>query len=96
MWEVVWSERRRDGALVYLRPVVAVVGAALVGAVFLPALAAARQESRAAKCAANLQLIGQAYALWAADHGGHLPPRCRSSCQTCSSFGGTISIGQSP
>ena len=69
------SEHRSGFSLMEMAVLTAVVavGVALV----VPGLSQARQESRAARCGANLKVIGQAYAVWAADNGGFWPPRCR-------------------
>ena len=73
---------------------VVAVGVALV----VPALSHGRQESRVARCGANLKVIGQAYELWAADNGGFWPPRCRDigqpGCQIYQPF--THWVGPTP
>ncbi|MFN7020241.1 MAG: type II secretion system protein [Phycisphaerales bacterium] len=58
--------RRRGFTLIELLVVIAVV-ALLVG-ILLPALAAARESARTAKCLANVRSIGQAMAMYSDEH----------------------------
>ena len=71
------ADRSYRSALALAELVAVSATTALSVAMLVPALSHARQESRAGRCAANLKTIGQAYPLWAADHGGYWPPRCR-------------------
>lgn len=62
--------------LIELLVVISII--ALLVAILLPSLQRARESSRRTKCGSNLKTIGTAYQLWAGDHGGFLPPRCRT------------------
>jgi prepilin-type N-terminal cleavage/methylation domain-containing protein len=63
--------RRSAFTLIELLVVVAII--ALLIAILIPALAAAREQSKRAQCAANLNTIGKASLLYAAESNDRLP-----------------------
>jgi prepilin-type N-terminal cleavage/methylation domain-containing protein/prepilin-type processing-associated H-X9-DG protein len=65
------SEKRKAFSLVELLVVIGII--ALLIAILMPALAAARRQAQMTKCAANLRTLGQAMYLHANDHHGYFP-----------------------
>src|SRR6266516_2072173 len=53
--------------------VAALVALALLVLVSLPALATSGSRSKSVICANNLSRIGQAFTMWASEHGNHFP-----------------------
>ena len=72
------NNRRRTG-LTLTEVVVVVATVALAVAVLLPGLAAAREESLAARCGANRKPTSQAYSRRAGDHNRFWHPRPRAA-----------------
>ena len=66
------SGRRRGFTLVELLVVIAII--AVLISILLPALNAARASAVTVNCASNLKQIGQAFNLYAAEHGGAICP----------------------
>ncbi|HWE03678.1 MAG TPA: prepilin-type N-terminal cleavage/methylation domain-containing protein [Tepidisphaeraceae bacterium] len=66
------STRRRGFTLVELLVVVGII-AVLVG-ILIPMLAVAREAGRCTVCLSNLRQIGQAFNMYANDHGGYVVP----------------------
>lgn len=54
--------------------IVAVIVVGMAAAIFMPALANAREKARKVKCMANLRQIGLGLTMYANDFGDHLPP----------------------
>ncbi|MCX7686540.1 MAG: DUF1559 domain-containing protein [Fimbriimonadales bacterium] len=50
---------------------------AILGAVLSPVFAQAREKARATACMSNLRQMGSAFAMYAQDHRGQLPPASR-------------------
>ncbi|HSW47014.1 MAG TPA: prepilin-type N-terminal cleavage/methylation domain-containing protein [Phycisphaerae bacterium] len=63
----------RGFTLIEMLVVVAII--ALLAAILLPALAAAREQGKRAVCLSRLQQMGRAFALYSADHRQFLPAR---------------------
>ncbi|HUU97412.1 MAG TPA: prepilin-type N-terminal cleavage/methylation domain-containing protein [Phycisphaerae bacterium] len=79
--------RRRGPAaftLLELLVVVAVIG--LLISILLPSLSSARAQARAAKCLANLHVLGQGLALYAADYRDVLPPGRLPKIDDCNAY----------
>ena len=57
--------------LIELLVVIAII--AILAAMLLPALSAARERARSAKCTGNLKNIGMACIMYAGDNDGHMP-----------------------
>ena len=66
------QESKRAFTLIELLTVIAIIG--VLAGLLLPALAAAKQHARTAKCASNLRQFGLALQLYAQDYRDALPP----------------------
>jgi competence protein ComGC len=64
---------RKSAALTLVEVLVVIGIIALLAAILLPALAAARKKSSNISCADNLKFIGLSYQLWSGDHGDKYP-----------------------
>ncbi|MFA9480336.1 type II secretion system protein [Phycisphaerales bacterium AB-hyl4] len=64
---------RRGFTLIELLVVISII--AILIALLLPALGAAREQARAIQCAANVRSIGLSFEFVAEDHSGYYPPR---------------------
>ena len=64
---------KKNAALTKIEVVVIVAVLAILAALFLPALAAAKRKSSKLNCASNLKQIGIAFRLWEGDNNGKYP-----------------------
>jgi prepilin-type N-terminal cleavage/methylation domain-containing protein/prepilin-type processing-associated H-X9-DG protein len=75
---------RRAFTLIELLVVVAII--ALLISIFLPALSAARRQARAAKCLANLHILGEGLSLYADENRDMLPPSRLPKIDDCNAY----------
>ena len=75
---------QRAFTLIELLVVVAVI--ALLISILLPALGAARQQARAAKCLAQLHVLGQGLSIYTPEHRDVLPPGRLPKIDDCNAY----------
>jgi prepilin-type N-terminal cleavage/methylation domain-containing protein/prepilin-type processing-associated H-X9-DG protein len=80
--------RGRAFSLIELLVVVAVI--ALLASLLAPALRSGREQARAVRCGAQLQQLGVAIHLYAAENGSAAPPLAYADAETVTRHGGPV------
>ena len=80
-----------DFALLSVTVVIAII--AILAAMLLPALSAARERARMSNCTSNLKTYGLACIMYADDHKGQLPPSYNMLPDYTGSWGGYYQSG---
>ena len=82
---------KRQFTLIELLVVIAII--AILAAMLLPALSAARERARMSNCTSNLKTYGLACIMYADDHKGQLPPSYNMLPDYTGSWGGYYQSG---